>query len=226
VKAWFSDKMLTAYESFLESQACLGKRDPMLEKQWGKFCKVMKRVGKAIKSTDAPAAHIPRQPALATFQRQTIEHTPSTLKAVSDLCWEYSRLGECKFGSECKHKHLGAPGALKHTIVDVDGNCLQYIKYGDCRRLARGNCPLKHGEQPEDVEQLTADQHEQFMKYCTDKQLDPVKYTYAEFVAAGGNKTSLKAIEDTPRRIFTVLHADKAPKSRKRAVTLHSAEDY
>jgi len=62
VKARFSDKMLTAYESFLESQACLAKREPMLEKRWGKFCKVMERVGKAIKPTGAPAAHTPRQP--------------------------------------------------------------------------------------------------------------------------------------------------------------------
>ena len=48
------------------------------------------------------------------------------------------------------------------------------------RKHDKTNCPLKHGEQPEDVEQLTADQHEQFMRYCTDKQLDPlklVKYT-------------------------------------------------
>ena len=35
VKARFNDKMLTAYESFLESQACLlDKRDPMLKKSY------------------------------------------------------------------------------------------------------------------------------------------------------------------------------------------------
>ena len=48
VKARFGPKLAPAYARHVESEACAGRREEMLEKKWGLFLKVMERCGRAV----------------------------------------------------------------------------------------------------------------------------------------------------------------------------------
>ena len=48
VKARFGPKLAPACSRHVESEACAGRREEMLEKKWGLFCKVMERCGRAV----------------------------------------------------------------------------------------------------------------------------------------------------------------------------------
>ena len=48
VKARFGPKLAPAYARHVKSEACAGRRDEMLERKWGLFCKVMERCGRAV----------------------------------------------------------------------------------------------------------------------------------------------------------------------------------
>ena len=48
VKARFGPKLAPAVYRHVETEACAGRREEMLEKKWGLFCKVMERCGRAV----------------------------------------------------------------------------------------------------------------------------------------------------------------------------------
>lgn len=49
-------------------------------------------------------------------------------------------------GYVCRHSHAGeAVGLKRGEIADDADDCLQYLKYGNCRRLEKDNSPLVHG---------------------------------------------------------------------------------
>ena len=52
-------------------------------------------------------------------------------------------VGDCKFGEDCTHEHIGEAGSLRHLHCDDDGVCLHYKK-GDCNRGAE--CKFDHPE--------------------------------------------------------------------------------
>ena len=78
--------------------------------------------------------------------------------------------------------HLSPAAQKLENASKIQGSmpklCRKFLITHDISR----NCPLKHCEKPEDAyeEQLAAGQHEQFMKYCTDKQLDGLDPTMAK----------------------------------------------
>lgn len=56
-------------------------------------------------------------------------------------CWRHQFSGDCKYGDQCKNKHVGGPGARKSEVTDEDGYCLLYKSIGECKRR---DCPFKH----------------------------------------------------------------------------------
>ena len=103
---------------------------------------------------------------------------------------------------------------------DGNGDCVQFKKYGNCRRLDRGRCTFKHD--PASVQQqsaqqqpapanstavMTEDQHRQIVAYAQATGRDASMVTLEEAQTAARTPTA--------RRVFTVLYQDKAEKIRK-----------
>jgi hypothetical protein len=140
-----------------------------------------------------------------------------------NLCFEHSKLGGCSYGADCRFAHEGEPGALRHLIVDGNGDCVQFKKYGNCRRLDRGRCTFKHD--PASVQQqsaqqqsapaqnstavMTEEQHKQVMDYAAAAGRDPSAVTFEEVQTAA-------ARAPPARKMSTVLHQDKAVAGRRR----------
>ena len=61
-------------------------------------------------------------------------------------CWHHQHVGDCKFGEDCTHEHIGEAGALRYLHCDDDGVCLHYKK-GACDRGAK--CKFDHPDHPE-----------------------------------------------------------------------------
>ena len=149
---------------------------------------------------------------------------------VKDLCFEHSKLGSCRYGAECKWSHAGAAGALNHLVVDANGECVQFKTFGNCRRLDRGRCTFVHNpasvqsHQPsmqlaaaaEALQQqertstavMTEEQHEQVMDFAAAAGRDPSAVTFEEVQTAARTPPA--------RKMFTVLHQDKAVEGRRR----------
>ena len=66
---------------------------------------------------------------------------------VKNTCFEHSKLGSCSYGEQCRFKHDGELGALRHLIVNEAGECIQYKRFGNCRRQERGKCSSVHNPQ-------------------------------------------------------------------------------
>ena len=79
--------------------------------------------------------------------RQAVGHTSAAeqlrLMNVNNnnyMCFEHSKLGNCSYGDKCRFRHDGGPGALRHLIVNEAGECVQFNRFGNCRRQERGKC--------------------------------------------------------------------------------------
>jgi hypothetical protein len=226
IKQRFSLQMDAAYKAYVLSEDTHGRHDPQLEKQWGKFKLVFRRVGQAVQRSGGGAgveAADKRQRNMMPVRRAANStESEQQLRQMKDLCFEHSKLGSCSYGAECRWNHAGAPGALKHLVVDANGDCIQFKKYGNCRRLDRGRCTFQHnpaaaGSQLQQrapaapaqntTAVMSAEQHEQIMDYAEAAGKDPSTVTLEEAQAA---RTPAAA-----RNVFTVLHQDKAEKVRK-----------
>jgi hypothetical protein len=187
VKGRFNKKMRKAYKQYKKAEAAAGRRDPMLEKKWSRFCKVFERVGKALEEESE------------SDSEQELDQTPIESKRTrrkDNDCFEYFCLGECPYGDECKWNHLGgAAGSKRLEIADTDGNCKQYLKYGNCRRLEKGNCPLIHDPKAvsnDDKDDrpapgaLTSEQHTALIRFAEAKELDATKVSWESVKADGG----------------------------------------
>ena len=112
------------------------------------------------------AAQIQRNIRPVVSGRRTVQQQPTTgggseeqrLLQFKNLCFEHSKLGGCSYGADCRFAHEGEPGALRHLIVDGNGDCVQFKKYGNCRRLDRGRCTFKHD--PASVQQQQSAQQQ------------------------------------------------------------------
>ena len=92
---------------------------------------------------------------------------------------------------------MGNLGPLRHLIVNEAGECIQYSRFGNCRRQERGKCTFVHN--PQSVQAATAaqpapaqnstavmteEQHKQVMDYAAAEGRDPSAVTFEEVQAA------------------------------------------
>ena len=138
VKARFGPKLALAYARYVESEACVGRRDDQLEKKWGLFCKAMERCGKAV----GPEDEDEYDAAMIAAGRVMVAAAAGGSGGSSggkEECWERLAYGECSFGeARCRFSHNGIAGSKRKEVVDEQGNCRQFVKHKDCRRLQRG----------------------------------------------------------------------------------------
>ena len=245
IKQRFSPQMEAAYNAYVLSEDTLGRHDPQLEKQWGKFKLVFRRVGQAVQRSGGGVEAAGKPAASASAQRnmmpmraarQIAGSSNSTmteeqrLLQVKDLCFEHSKLGSCRYGGECKWSHAGAAGALKHLVVDANGECMQFKKFGNCRRLDRGRCTFVHNpasvqshqpsmqlaaaagtmqqQQENSTAVVTVEQHKQVVDFAAAAGRDLSAVTFEEVQAAARTPPA--------RKMFTVLHQEKAERGRRR----------
>ena len=174
VKARFGPKLALAYARYVEPEACAGKRDDQLEKKWGLFCKAMERCGKAVGPEDEDAYDA----AMIAAGRVMVAAAAGGSGGSSggkEECWERLAYGKCSFGeARCRFNHNGIAGSKRDAVVDEQGNCRQFLKHKDCRRLQRGQpCPFKHPGREQMDGALSIEQHSAIMSYAEAKGKDP-----------------------------------------------------
>jgi hypothetical protein len=132
----------------------------------------------------------------------------------AEECFEYFCLGTCTYGARCKYGHDGVENSKRLEVADGDDNCLQYLKYGNCRRKEKGNCPLVHDPGVLDAMDkderpapgmLTSDQHSAVVSYAEANSLDASKVSWETVKADGGLGEWLKPKKDSMPKVFPVL---------------------
>ena len=105
-------------------------------------------------------------------------------------CWERLAYGECSFGeARCRFSHDGIAGSQRDAVVDKQGNCRQFLKHRDCRRLQRGQtCPFKHPGRKQMDEALSSEQHSAILSYAEAKGTDPCGVSWSAVAADGEGK--------------------------------------
>jgi hypothetical protein len=206
VKARFGLKLDAAYKQHVQNEACAGRRDGRLEKEWGRFCKVMERCGKAVGPEAAGAA-----PAAAAPEGM---NTTAAAAAGQDECWQHSHVGTCSYGDKCRFPHVGEAGSKRDSVCDEQGNCRKYMKHGDCFRLERGKCPFLHVVTSRTDGSLSAEQHAAIMAYAEANSLDATAVSWSTVRADGEGKWIKKANEmadavSKKPRVFPVLEPRK-----------------
>jgi hypothetical protein len=239
IKLRFGEKMDAAYRAFVLSEDTHGRHDSQLEKQWSKFKVVFRRVGQAVARSGGSLNAVPASAQTQRIIRPMVSDrrmapaassnsnsTQQQLMQVKDLCFEHSKLGACSFGDDCRYVHAGAAGALRHLIVNAAGECVQFNKLENCRRLDRGRCDFLHNpasvqstatsqqSQPPAAQQraapahnstamMSAEQHQQIMDYATAAGRDASTVTLEEVQAADHvYKPPLQ------KKMFVVLHSE------------------
>ena len=234
IKSRFSDQMLAAYKAYILSEDTHGRHDHLLEKQWSRFKAVFRRVGQAVERSGgsiSTAGDAVVQPAPARRNvfpvvaargaaSEAAGHSPEQLRLmnIKNTCFEHSKLGNNSYGDRCRFNHDGEPGALRHLIVNEAGECVQFNRFGNCRRQERGKCTFIHNPksvQPAATAQpgraqnstavMTTEQHRQIMSYANAAGKDPSTVTVEEAQTAPAR-----------RNVFTVLHQERAERGRRR----------
>ena len=118
--------MDSAYQAYVLSEDTHGRHDPLLEKQWAKFIVVFRRVGQAVQRSGGGAGvEAAGRNSAARFQRnirpvvadrrtaaqQQITETGGDYEEqrplhFRNLCFEYSKLGDYRYGAECMKASL------------------------------------------------------------------------------------------------------------------------
>ena len=233
VKARFGPKLALAYSRYVESEACAGRRNEQLEKKWGLFCKAMERCGKAVGPEDEEAYDA----AMAAEGRWMVAAAAGGsggLNGGREECWERLAYGECSFGEvRCRFSHDGIAGSQRDAIVDKQGNCRQFLKHRDCRRLQRGQtCPFKHPGRKQMDEALSSEQHSAILSYAEAKGTDPCDVSWSAVAADGeGNskwiaagKKQAAVVEGNPKpKLYPVLQ-QRSKKNMDREGSMGFAE--
>lgn len=213
MKARFGPKLALAYARYVESEACVGRRDDQLEKKWGLFCKAMERCGKAVGPEDEDeydAAMV----AAGRVMAAAAAGGSGGSSGGKEECWERLAYGECSFGeARCRFSHNGIAGSKRKEVVDEQGNCRQFMKHKDCRRLQRGqNCPFKHPGRQQMDDALSSEQHSAILSYAEAKGKDPCDVSWSAVAADGegkwiaAGKKQMAAVEGNQKpRMYPVL---------------------
>jgi hypothetical protein len=201
-----SPALLLAYDAFQDMEMCRGAYDPMLENDWAVFSAAAIRVGASLLKK-AESLHDPAATPVAPAAAAAVDHRARNLMPVTaeiaaagSGCWKWSHVGVCSYGDNCRFPHLGTAGAHRHTVADADGYCLMQKK-GVC---SRNNCPFLHS----DAQGGAAAEGQQPQLPATRPTGDPKCYPAAA------------------RKVFTVLHQEKAEKTRKMREHNVSSEDF
>ena len=211
VKARFGPKLAPAYARHVESEACAGRRDEMLERKWGLFCKVMERCGRAVGPENEAAYDAAMAAAGRSAGDQTGQNRSVSAGGKED-CWDFLSLGSCSRGDDCGFNHDGiVAGSRRAAVVDKYGNCRQFVKHGDCRRQARGECPFLHKKRKEEGA-VSSEQHAAIMAYSEEKQKDATEVTWSAVSADGaakwiakGKDMELKASDVSRPKLYPIL---------------------
>jgi len=211
VKKRFGKELKSAYKSYKRVEAANGDKDDGLEKDWGKFCKVLEKVGRALEDEDSSSSD--ESDAVDQQSNRTAGRKKKTTIGAEE-CLEYFCLGTCTYGARCKYGHDGVENSKRLEVADGDDNCLQYLKYGNCRRKEKGNCPLVHDPGVLDAMDkderpapgmLTSDQHSAVVSYAEANSLDASKVSWETVKADGGLGEWLKPKKDSMPKVFPVL---------------------
>ena len=237
IKGRFGSQLLAAYNAYVLSEDTHGRHDPQLEKQWSRFKQVFRRVGQAVErsggevGTAAPAqirrnvfAVVTARGAAGEAVSGAAGNTPDQqrLMQIKNMCFEHSKLGNCSYGEQCRFSHAGEPGALRHMIVNEAGECVQFNRFGNCRRLDRGRCTFVHN--PQSVQPAATAQRPAPAQNNTAVMTEEQHRQIVSYAAATGREVGAVTLEEaqtaarTPaaaRNVFAVLHQDKAEKVRK-----------
>ena len=201
--------MKKAYGQYKKTESSAGRRDPMLERKWSRLCRVFERVGRALEEDYESDSD-------QELVVETQTDGKKQKKRDNNDCFEYCCLGECPYGDGCKWNHTGgAAGSNRSEIADTDGNCLQFLEYGNCRRLEKRRCPLEHDASVLDSRSkddrpapggLTSKQHTTIIRYAKGNRKDPSKVSWEEVKADGGlDKRYEKVVIQRDRNVFPVL---------------------
>ena len=224
VKARFGPKLAPAYARHVESEACAGRRDELLERKWGLFCKVMERCGRAV-GPENEAAYDAAMAAAGRSAGDQAGQNKSVSAGGKEDCWDFLSLGTCSRGDGCGFNHDGiVAGSRRAAVVDRYGNCRQFVKHGDCRRQTRGECPFLHKKRKED-EANSSEQHAAIIAYSEEKQKDATEVTWSAVSADGaakwiakGKDMELSALSKP--KLFPILE-----KRGKKVVSLEEVEE-
>jgi hypothetical protein len=211
VKARFGPKLAPAYARHVESEACAGRREEMLEKKWGLFCKVMERCGRAVGPENEAAYDAALRAAGRSAGDQTGQNTTDAVDG-KEQCWDWLSMGKCNHADNCRFSHDGVAGSRRGAVVDRYGNCRQFAKHGDCRRKERGECPFLHKAKDE---QLSSEQHAAIIAYSDEKQKDPTEVSWGAVAADGAEKWVAKGKEPGARqqKLYPILQQRKRYKA-------------
>ena len=176
-KAKFGVKLQAGYDLHVQTEACKHGPDELLEKSWGRFITVLEKVGRAVGPEDTAAAV--RKPSVPRKSGKKTEYD-------SNVCWEHTYGGHCKFGDRCKYGGHDEPaGSRMKEVADEFGVCLNFLEHGGCHRLERGKCPFTHGE-GDTMTALSAEQHAAIVNYAEAKGKEAHNVKLAEVIADGG----------------------------------------
>ena len=122
-----------------------------------------------------------------TESAERIQPNEKNTATCHNVCWQWSRLGQCEYGDKCKWPHTGKPGALKAEVADANGYCLQEKYQGKCSRKI---CTLRHqadkGHKQDSERCLTTDQANAIAAYAKHRRKKAADVTLEEIGQDGG----------------------------------------
>ena len=174
-----------------------GCYDTDLEDDFAAFSAAVIRVGVSLVRRQSQLAAAPAA-AQAGLDASDARARQLRFTQGDNSCWKWS-VGECSYGDKCRFEHVGEAGSQRSTVVDEDDQCLMFSRRGQCTRK---NCPFGHnGNNAAAAAAAAEDQQPSTPANATQSQ-------------------------PTARRVFTVLHQDKAEKTRKLREHSVSSEEF
>ena len=180
--------LLIAFNTFEEMEVARGCYDTDLEDDFAAFSAAVIRVGVSLVRRQSQLAATPAA-AQAGLDASDARARQLRFTQGDNSCWKWS-VGECSYGDKCRFEHVGEAGSQRSTVVDEDDQCLMFSRRGQCTRK---NCPFGHNG---DNAAAAAAEDQQPSTPANTTQSQP-------------------AIAPPARRVFTVLHQEKAEKTRR-----------
>ena len=212
-KERLSPDLLVAFNTFEQMEVARECYDTALEDDFAAFSVAVIRVGVSLvrrqsqQDAQGPAAAAPAAAGLVASDERAkqLRYTQG-----DNSCWKWS-VGECSHGDNCRFEHVGEAGSQRSTVVDENDQCLMHMRRGQCTRK---NCPFGHDG---NKAAAAAEDKQQTPPHAPPappappairQDGDPACYSSAARAAAERGRTQ-----------FSVLHEDKAGRSREHKVS-------